>query len=177
MIIRKATAEDLPAIEKIYNDIHSAEEQGTLAIGWQRGVYPTLDTARQALLRNDLFVGEADGYIVGAAIINQQQLDMYKSAKWNHNADDHEVMILHTLVISPDKARKGYGRKFIGFYEDYASEHGCKYLRLDTQDKNTNASALYRKLGYKEVDTVPCVFCGLRNVRLVLLEKAIHDNI
>lgn len=171
MVIRKATTRDLPAIEAIYDALHTAEERGEATIGWQRGVYPTAETARQALLQEELFVGEDQAQIVGSAILNRHQLDMYRTARWQHPAKDDEVMVLHTLVIAPQHAGKGYGRQFIAFYEDYAATHGCPCLRLDTQEKNTPARALYRKLGYAEVDTVSCVFNGLRNIRLVLLEK------
>ena len=57
------------------------------------------------------------------------------------------------------------------FYEDYAAENGCKYLRMDTNEKNTNARRLYKKHGYREADILPCTFNGIEGVRLVCLEK------
>ena len=36
--IRKAEAKDIDAIADIYAAIHTAEEQGLVTIGWQRGV-------------------------------------------------------------------------------------------------------------------------------------------
>ncbi len=171
MEIRKATKEDLSAVEAIFSEIHTAEESGAATIGWKRGVYPTAATAKEALNRKNLFVQEDDGKIVGTGIINQQQVDVYKGANWRYNVSDDEVMVLHTLVISPGVSRKGYGRKFVKFYENYAQSQGCSFLRIDTNEKNINARALYRKLGYNEVDIVPCIFNGLKGVRLVLLEK------
>lgn len=50
-------------------------------------------------------------------------------------------------------------------------ENGCKYLRMDTNEKNTNARRLYKKLGYREADILPCTFNGIEGVRLVCLEK------
>lgn len=173
MEIRKATAEDLSAIEAIFSEIHTAEESGAVTIGWERGVYPTAATAKAALNREDLFVQEDDGKIVGTGIINQQQVDVYKGANWRYDVSDDEVMVLHTLVISPKASRKGYGRKFVLFYENYAQTQGCSFLRIDTNEKNINARALYGKLGYSEVDIVPCIFNGLEGVHLVLLEKKV----
>ena len=171
MNIRKAAKADLSAIEAIFSDIHTAEEQGRVTIGWNRNIYPTAATAEQALERGDLFVQEDAGQVVGTGIINHQQVDVYRGANWRNAAPDAEVMVLHTLVISPSAARKGYGRQFVAFYESYAASHGCKYLRMDTNERNVNARALYRSLGYTEADIVPCVFNGLDGVRLVLLEK------
>lgn len=171
MIFRKATVQDIPAIEKIYDDIHTEEEAGRTTIGWIRGVYPTRQTAEASLLRDDLFVAEVDGAVVGTAIINQQQVDVYEGADWQYPAKNSEVMVLHTLVISPSMMKQGFGKAFVAFYEDYARQYGCPYLRMDTNARNLRARAMYRKLGYAEIGIVPCVFNGIDGVQLVLLEK------
>ena len=41
----------------------------------------------------------------------------------------------------------------------------------DTNERNTRARAMYKKLGYRESDMVPCQFNGMDGVHLVLLEK------
>ena len=40
-MIREARPVDLDAIEKIYDNIHAAEESGRVKIGWISGVYPS----------------------------------------------------------------------------------------------------------------------------------------
>lgn len=175
MLFRKANDNDLQAITEIYSDIHSAEENGSICVGWIRGIYPTEKTAMLSLQRGDLFVEEDEGRIVGAAIINQQQVDVYKTAKWNYIAPDDEVMVLHTLVISPMVSGKGYGKSFVNFYEEYALAHNCHYLRMDTNEINKQARAMYQKLGYKEAGVIPCVFNGIEGVGLVMLEKRLSD--
>ena len=137
MIFRKAAQQDLPAVAEIYSDIHTAEEQGLTTIGWVRSIYPTEETARASLEREDLFVAELeetvpgdlasggeqeDGYkkrIVGAAIINKMQVYVYEGAPWKYQVPEEQVMVLHTLVISPSESGKGYGKEFIRFYEEY----------------------------------------------------------
>ena len=171
MIFRKATHKDISAIADIYEEIHTEEEAGRTTIGWIRGVYPTVKTAEASLLRDDLFMVEDSGAIVGAAIINQRQVDVYEGAAWEFPASDSEVMVLHTLVISPKAFGNGYGKAFVKFYEDYAMSQNCPYLRMDTNARNTRARAMYRKLGYREIGIVPCVFNGIEGVQLVLLEK------
>lgn len=171
MRIRKAEARDIPGVSAVYEGIHTEEEAGRVTIGWARGVYPTADTAKAALARGDLFVAEEDGRIIGTAIINQIQVDAYAGAPWKHSAADDDVMVLHTLVISPEESGKGYGRAFVAFYEQYARENDCPYLRMDTNVKNARARAMYHKLGYDEIGVAPCVFNGIEGVQLVLLEK------
>ena len=169
--IRKALASDLDAVAAIYDRVHDAQDSGQLTTGWIRGVYPTEDTARQALKRGDLFVQEDGGEIVGAAIINQTQVDAYYGGPWQYAAEDNEVMVLHTLVIDPAAKEQGCGQAFVKFYEDYARRSGSLCLRMDTNAKNENARRFYKKLGYSEVGIVPCVFNGIDGVNLVLLEK------
>ena len=175
MKIRKAVCADIEAVAQLYADVHTAEESGQITVGWQRGIYPERSTAEAALERGDLFVQEEDGRIVGAAIINQQQVDVYAQARWQYPADDEGVMVLHTLVIAPSLSRRGYGRAFVAYYEAFARANGCRCLRMDTNARKTRARRLYRALGYREADVVPCVFQGLRNVELVLLEKEIEE--
>ena len=87
-MIRKAVQADIPAVAAIYDKLHTEEEAGRITIGWIRGVYPTEDTAWQALSRGDLFVQEDSGRIVGAAIINQTQVDAYYGGPWQFAAAD-----------------------------------------------------------------------------------------
>ena len=171
MNIRRATLFDLPGVEAVYNEIHDAEEKGQAIIGWQRGVYPVRATAEAALQRGDLFVMENENRVYGAAIINQIQLDIYYGAPWEHEVREDQVCVLHTLVISPKAQKQRYGRQFVQFYEDYALKNGWPELRIDTNVRNQTARAMYQKLGYTEIKTVPTVFNGIPEVELVLLEK------
>ena len=146
MIIRKGTQADLASVEQLYNDIHTAEETGQQTIGWIRGVYPTRATAQAALDAKDLFVLEDAGKLLGAARINIAQVDSYAEGDWEFAARDEEVCVLHTLVVSPSASGKGYGKKLVKFYEDYALSHGCPELRMDTNARNAVARGLYKKL-------------------------------
>ena len=170
--IRKATEADIDAISSIYEEIHDREEAGEVTIGWERDVYPIRDTAVQSVARGDMYVQEdQDGCVVGTGIINRIQVDVYAEGAWEHPAKDEEVMGLHTLVISKKTGAKGLGTEFLMFYENYARENGCPYLRLDTNEKNAAARAFYRKYGYREIGIVPTVFNGIPGVNLVLIEK------
>ncbi len=144
-----------------------------VTIGWKRDIYPTAKTAEMALAGDELFVMESAGEVVAAAIINQKQVAEYKNARWQYQAEDNEVMVLHTLVVDPLQGGHGYGTAFVKFYEEYALEHNCHYLRMDTNEKNVNARRLYKKLGYNEIDIVECNFNGIENVQLVCLEKCL----
>jgi len=173
-MIRKAQAGDIDRISEIYEEIHTEEEAGRAVIGWVRGVYPTRRTAEDAVRAGHMFVDEEDGRIVAAGKLNQLQEAAYALAPWCDDAPEDQVMVLHTLVVSPSAGNRGYGRNFVEFYERYALAHGCRYLRMDTNAKNQRARALYRRLGYREAGIVPTVFNGIEGVQLVCLEKRLE---
>lgn len=174
-MFRKAVLSDLDAIDAIYQDIHTGEEEGRTTIGWIRSIYPTRATAETSIHAGDMFVLEEDGQIVAAGKINQEQVPEYADCPWAFDASPENVMVLHTLVVSPKASGRGLGTRFVAFYENYARDHGCPYLRMDTNERNKTARALYAKLGYTEPGIVDCEFNGIPGVRLVCLEKTLTD--
>lgn len=170
-MFRQAQPGDLDQIAAIYDHILDQEEAGLSTVGWIRGVYPTRQTAAASIAAGDMFVAEEDGVILAAAKINQEQVPEYDQAAWTTNPPPEEVMVLHTLVVEPQAKGRGVGSRFVAFYEDYAKTHGCRHLRMDTNERNAAARALYARLGYAEVSIVPCVFNGIPGVKLVCLEK------
>lgn len=169
-MIRKSNKNDIAGVAKIYEKILD-KESAKATTGWQKNVYPSQHTALMAHDNGELFVMEVEAQIVAAAIINQKQVSEYADCQWEFSAPDSRIMVIHTLVVDPEKSGKGYATEFIAFYEKYAFENGCPYLRLDTNAINTTARKLYQKLGYKESGIVSCEFNGIKGVRLVCLEK------
>ena len=170
-IIRQAKWTEMDAVAEIYERIIEEEEQGKVTIGWKRDVYPTKATAAAAQEKQELYVLEDEGRIVAAMRLNQEQLPAYRDCQWEYPVADEQVMVMHTLVVDPAAGKHGYGKQMVAFYEQYAADHHCPSLRIDTNEKNVRARALYQQLGYKEVGIVPCTFNGLAGVPLVCLEK------
>lgn len=176
-MFRKAIETDIDAIAAIYEKLHDREASGRGCTGWIRGVYPTRETAQNALAQGDLFVEEDGGNIVAAARINQEQVPEYADCPWSIPAAPEQVLVLHTLVVDPETAGRGYGSRFVAFYEDCARERGCTCLRLDTNVRNLPARALYKKLGYREAGIVACDFNGIPGIGLVCLEKQVPADV
>lgn len=170
-MIRAANQTDLPQVAEIYDHILASQEAGQASTGWQKGVYPTLDTARTAWEAGELYVLEEDGQVLAAARINQEQVDVYAQCPWRYIAPPEQVLVLHTLVVDPAAAGRGCGTQFVRFYESLARSQGCPCLRMDTNAINAAARALYARLGYREAAILPCAFNGIPGVELVCLEK------
>ena len=157
-VIREAGAADIGAVEQLYNDVLEKQERETNYTNWQRGLYPTRADAERAQQAGTLYVAEANGpempprTIAGAVILNHDQPEEYGNLKWSVEAEGEEVLVAHTLCISPHFRNTGLGRKFVVFAEELAKSQGCRTVRFDTYEGNTPATALYTKLGYTIVD-------------------------
>lgn len=171
MEFRLAKESELQKVVEIYERILDDEEAGHAVIGWERGVYPTFETAQSGYLKGELYVALLEEEIVASAIINSAQVDVYEKGEWQYDAADEEIFVLHTLTVDPRAGGKGIGQEFVAFYEKLAIERGRPYLRLDTNAKNARARKMYKSLGYEEVGIVDTTFNGIAGVELVLLEK------
>jgi len=169
--IRRATQNDLNRIEDIYSEVLTEEEKGNITTGWFRGIYPTRRVAETALSKGTLYVMEDEGTIVATAKIDKEQVAEYAFAHWSEDTPPEKVLVLHTLIVSPSASKKGYGSRFVAFYEEMARKTGCTALRMDTNERNLAARALYRKLGFSEVASLPCDFNGIPDVIMICLEK------
>ena len=171
-MIRPATAGDLPAIEAIYNAIFDVEEVGPVYTNWQRGKYPTYDTARQVLEQGTLYVGEDEsGFLWGVVNLNGVQLPEYADIPWQFAAEDAQVAVPHTLCIHPQRAGQGLARRMIAFCEDTARAQGKTVMRLDTWEGNLPANHLYPLLGYSLAGATEFFFQGYIHEILNCYEK------
>ncbi len=172
-MIRIATEEDLIQVEQIYNEILEYESQTISYTNWRKGLYPTIENARQALEHGTLFVGEDDNSIYGCVILNQIQPKEYSNIEWKIKADSSEVMVIHTLCIRPSVHSKGKGKIMVDFCENYAQKLKLKVIRLDTYEGNIPASALYTKLRFSYAGITRFHFQNVIWENLKCFEKAL----
>ena len=64
---------------------------------------------------------------------------------------DTDVAEVKSMYVAPAHRGKGIARSLLAELEGIAREHGCRAIRLDTSDYLTEAIALYRATGYREV--------------------------
>ena len=171
-MIRPACPSDLVAIAAIYDEILTQEEQRPQSYtNWQRGKYPTIDTARKALAAGCLWVAEEAGDLYGAFLLNGEQLPEYDNIPWQFEADRDQVAVIHTLVVSPRWTGKGKAREMVTFCEEEGRRQGKTVLRLDTYEGNHPANAMYPKLGYRLAGATEFFFQGFIHEILNCYEK------
>lgn len=93
MLVRKAVPADIPAVTAIYEALLDREERGELSTGWTRGVYPTEQTALDALAAGTLYVLEDGGRVAAAAKLDQNQMAQYSQCTWRHDAPPEQVLV------------------------------------------------------------------------------------
>ena len=161
-MIRLATERDIPAAARIYEEILDEEDRRTASYtNWRRGKYPTAADARAALEAGTLYVAEEGGEVYGCVNLNGVQPPEYAQVAWSVEALPREVMVIHTLCISPGWAGRGKARELVDFCEAEARRMGKKTIRLDTYVGNRPANALYRRLGYTPVGQREFLFQGI----------------
>ena len=98
------------------------------------------------------------GQAVATAILNQDQPAEYRDAGWEIPARDDQVMVIHTFMVHPGHAGKGYGEATLGAAHRLAEAQGMRCIRLDTAELNLPAQRLYRRMGYR--------LCGVVDLHL-----------
>ena len=147
-MIRKATQNDILPVAELYEIMLDYEEKNVKYTSWQRGIYPTVDTARLGVKNGSLYVCEIDGQIRGAVILDSKQPPEYRKIGWSVEAKRSEVLVVHTLCVHPEHAGSGIGSAIVDFAKELAEESGCLTIRLNTTEKNVNAAHLYLKNGF-----------------------------
>jgi len=172
-MLRLAKEEDLLQVEQIYDEILDLETETISYTNWKKGLYPTINHAREALEAGTLFVGEENGVLYGSVILNCIQPKEYDDINWTTSAKPEEVIVIHTLCIKPGESGKGRGKLMVGFCEEYARSQKSKVIRLDTYEGNKPASDLYTKLGYTYVGSTLFHFQEVIWEKLICFEKVL----
>lgn len=172
-MIRKALEKDLLNVEKVYNELLDYQANNINYTNWKKGVYPCYHTGKKAFDEDTLYVLENDNIIEGSMILNHIQAEEYKNIPWKLEAEDNEVLVIHTLCIKPSSSRKKLGEQMVSFAEKKAKELGCKVIRLDTYEGNLPACKFYPKLGYTYSGSCEFYFQGFIREILNCYEKEI----
>ena len=170
-MIRPAQTRDLAPVAGIYDAILSQEEAGPVYTNWQRGKYPTIETAREALEAGTLYVGEENGQLWGVVNLNGIQLPEYSAIPWSIPAEPEAVGVIHTLCVHPACSGRGYARRMVAFCEEEARRQGKTVIRLDTWEHNAPANRLYPSLGYRLAGATEFFFMGFVHEILNCYEK------
>ncbi len=114
-------------------------------------VYPDRVVLRDDVERRDLSVIAVDGAIAGMIVLNEDQPPEYGELSWRGSG---RVLVIHRLIIHPDRQRRRLAVRLIEFAEASAAARGYDSIRLDAFTANPAAVALYERSGYRKAGTV-----------------------
>ena len=174
MILRPAFPDDLDTVESYYTELLTHEAAtGHSTTNWSPGVYPTRQTAADALSCDTLWVLEREGAVVASVILNHRQDDFYTRIDWQYPAQPEQVLVVHTLCIPPSLAGQGLGKACVSLIKQQAAAMGCTVIRLDTWAGNLPAATLYQKCGFSLCGRAEVLFQGKIPEEFVFLEYKI----
>ncbi|MCC8147026.1 MAG: GNAT family N-acetyltransferase [Bacteroidales bacterium] len=153
-LIEYGTISDINELENLYDLLNEYLSKTINYPGWIKGIYPVRKTAEDAIKERSLFVLKKDGRIAGSIILNHEPEIAYKEVKWNTEAEDHEVLVIRTLVTHPRFMHEGVATHLMEFAKEYAIRLKMKSIRLDVSIHNTPAIKLYEQSGYTYIGTV-----------------------
>lgn len=145
-MIRQARVEDLEQIEEAYNEHFAHEQTHTAYTIFKRDIYPTRQTATDALNEGALHVYENDGQIAGSIIVNEKMPPEYARVRWSVAG---RALVIHLLMVRPRMTGRGVASALVAHAFGLARERSCASVRLDTGSQNAPAVALYTKLGFR----------------------------
>ena len=170
-MIRLASAADIDAICALYGEIFAHERETECFTQWVEGLYPTRETAERGVSAGTMYVLEEGGRAAASMILNSFQPEEYYEIPWLYPAGDSEVLVIHTLCVSPAASGRGLGTRMADFAVGFAHGRGMGVIRLDTNVKNTPAQRLYLKNGWRLAGRHHSLHEGVLDTELVYLER------
>ncbi len=159
-MIRKATHDDIISVATLYDKAIDYENSHVKYTSWQKGIYPTADTARFGVKNDSLYVYEENGRLLASVILDTRQPPEYRKIGWQAEARFDEALVIHTLCVDPEYTGYGIGTSIVDFAKELASKIGCVTIRLNTTARNVNARHLYEKNGFEVVATQKILLNG-----------------
>ena len=116
-----------------------------LAVPWQKD-YDADERPRAWVDQFDMthwrfFLAEQDGQVSGAAALvwDFPQVNML-----DRRAD---LLVLWDIRVNPARRGQGLGRALFQQAEAWGRAHGCRQMKIETQNINVNACRFYRAMG------------------------------
>lgn len=150
MNIRPALIQDLPEI-KLLTESCAVDMQEKGIFQWNEH-YPSLERLKDDIDRQELYLQEEKGVILGVIVITAHMDDEYIPIKWL--TENKNNLYIHRLATLPSVWGEGYGQKLMDFAEDFSRKNGFDSVRLDTFSQNKRNQRFYERRGYQRLGVI-----------------------
>lgn len=151
MIIREARIEELDKVMTFYEMMCRELAAKDFLPKGNKGGFPSLEIVTEAIKNSCLYVGEENGEIAAAYIMNNECDPAYDAVPWRVEADKKHAAILHALRVAPKYGGRGYAGRLVEHAAETARSKGREAIRLDCLVENTIAHKLYLSHGFQIV--------------------------
>lgn len=145
MYIRLATQEDIPAICSLSGELFArmaALEPDIFKQGEQSTAFVQSCFSNA---KRDILVAEADGRVVGHAIVEQRETPDYPCMV------PHRFVHLMDLVVTEVWRGRGVGTQLMAAVKEWAAARGADYVSLEVVAANRDAARFYDMHGFRAV--------------------------
>lgn len=114
--------------------------------------YPSKEVFENDIKRQELYVLDIDGSLVGTQVISTCIDEEYIPVKWL--APTKNNLYIHRLAVHPNHQKKGYAQQLMDFAENHARKNDFESIRLDTFSQNTRNQKFYETRGYQKLGSI-----------------------
>jgi ribosomal protein S18 acetylase RimI-like enzyme len=107
-------------------------------------IYPSEKDFREDIDERCLYLITDDNNVCCCICINRKEYPGYENAVWQGSS----FLVVHKLIVDPQKEGQGFGRYAISQAEVVARACQKNSIRLDCFKENHSANQFYLKLGY-----------------------------
>jgi ribosomal protein S18 acetylase RimI-like enzyme len=137
--VRRATAEDAPAIGRMLHDFNTEYDDPT------PGPEALAERVRELSARRNFVVLLAGTGPDGLAVLR------FRPSLWSQNLECYVA----ELYVRPARRRQGLGRALMLEAIELARAKGADYMDLGTSEDDVGARALYESLGFSNRESKP----------------------
>ena len=174
MIIREAKIEELDKVMAFYEMMCRELASKDFLKKEYKGGFPPLEMVTEAIKHKELFIGEENGAIIAACIMNHESDPAYDAAPWRTDADKEHAVVLHALRVSPQYGGRGYAGKMLEHVAETARARGQRAIRFDCIEGNSVSHKMYLSHCFKYIGTVEMFYEDIGEPRnFLLFERAL----
>lgn len=179
MLIRKATADDIPSLERLIPESARALSQAYYTPGQiEAAIAHVFGVDTQLITDGTYFVAEAQGRIVGCGGWSKRRT-LYGGDQTKADGEDplldasRDAARIRAFFIDPSWARRGIGSRIMEVCEKAAAEEGFSMLELVA---TLPGEPLYKSFGYEASRRFDIALPGDVSLQLVLMKKSLSPQ-
>jgi len=116
--------------------------------------YPSRKAFENDVARNELFVLEDSGELLGGIVVSTFMDDEYLPISWLTQTGIENNIYIHRLFVHPNHQGSGNAQKLMDFAEEQARQGNFLSVRLDTFSKNERNQKFYEQRGYQKLGDI-----------------------